>query len=324
MRNHSCLPDPERSKGSGSRDSPSSAQNDIWEASEKEGMFLPHRVFAGLVPPYSDLEKAKAVILPVPYDGTTEWQSGARAGPQAIIDASQYLELYDMELDREIYKVGIHTLPEVEPLMSSPKDMIERVYQITKGLIQRGKFVAMLGGEHSLSLGTVRAFKEAFPKLSVLQLDAHTDFRDEYLGTKYGQACVMRRIFELCPIVQVGIRSLSWEEKQFLNQSKMTPFYMPDLVLNATSTEQIVASLSENVYATIDVDVLDPSIMPAVGTPEPGGMQWQQVLDIIRLVALHRHIVGFDLMEFCPREGPASCAFLLAKLAYKIIGYTTP
>jgi agmatinase len=270
------------------------------------------------------LEKAKIVILPVPYEGTTEWRSGTRDGPQAIIDASQYLELYDMELDREIYKVGIHTLPQVEPVMSSPEDMIERVYNITRGLIQKGKFVVMLGGEHSLSLGTVRAFKEAFPRLSVLQLDAHADLRDEYLGTKYGQACVMRRISELCPIVQVGVRSLSWEEKQFLNQKKMPPFYMSDLVSTATSPEKIVDSLSHDIYVTIDVDVLDPSIMPAVGTPEPDGMQWQQVLAIIKSVALHKHIVGFDLMEFCPREGPSACAFLLAKLAYKFIGYAVP
>jgi agmatinase len=208
--------------------------------------------------------------------------------------------------------------------MSSPEDMIERVYQVTKGLIQKGKFVVMLGGEHSLSLGTVRAFKEAFPDLSVLQLDAHADLRDEYLGTKYGQACVMRRIFELCPIVQVGMRSLSREEKQFLTQNKMTPFYMPDLELNAASTTQIVSSLSKNVYVTIDADVLDPSIMPAVGTPEPGGMQWLEVLNLLKTVALHKHVVGFDLMEFCPQEGPISCAFLLAKLVYKLIGYAVP
>ena len=290
----------------------------------KEEAFLPQRVFARLAPPYSDLEKAKVAILPVPYESTTEWRSGTRHGSQAIIDASQYLELYDLELNREIYKVGIHTLPEVEPVMSSPKDMIDRVYQIAKGLIQKRKFVVMLGGEHSLSLGAVRAFKETFPELSVLQLDAHADLRDKYLGTKYSQACVMRRIFELCPIVQVGVRSLSWEEKQFLNQHKMTPFYISELASSVASAEQIAATLSENVYLTIDVDVFDPSIMPAVGTPEPGGMQWQQVLNLLRLVALHKHIVGFDLMEFCPQEGPASCPFLLAKLAYKLIGYAIP
>jgi agmatinase len=287
-----------------------------------EGTFLPHRVFAGLTPPYSNLQQAKTVILPVPYDSTSEWRSGSRHGPQAIIDASQYLELYDLELDREIYKVGISTLPEVEPLLSSPQDMIDRVYQVIKGLIQEEKFVVLLGGEHSLSLGAVRAFKEAFPRLSVLQLDAHADLRDAYLGTKYSQACVMRRIFELCPISQVGVRSLSWEEKQFLTENKLRPFYMSDLGSNTTSVDRIVDSLSEDVYVTIDVDVFDPSIMPAVGTPEPDGMSWRQVLDIVEVVALRKHVVGFDLMEFCPGEGPGSCAFLLAKLAYKLIGCT--
>jgi agmatinase len=289
-----------------------------------EGTFLPHEVFAGLEPPYSNLQQAKTVILPVPYDSTSEWRSGSRHGPQAIIDASQYLELYDLELDREIYKVGISTLPHVEPLLSSPQDMIDRVYQVIKGLIQKEKFVVLLGGEHSLSLGAVRAFKEAFPGLSVLQLDAHADLRDEYLGTKYSQACVMRRIFELCPISQVGVRSLSWEEKQFLTQNKLTPFYMSDLASGTASIDQIVDSLSEDVYVTIDVDVLDPSIMSAVGTPEPDGMSWRQILDIIESVALHKHVVGFDLMEFCPGEGPGSCAFLLAKLAYKLIGCAVP
>jgi len=293
-------------------------------ASWHEGTFLPHRVFAGLAPPYSNLQQAKTVILPVPYDSTSEWRGGSRHGPQAIIDASQYLELYDLELDREIYKVGISTLPEVEPLLSSPQDMIDRVYQVIKGLIQNEKFVVLLGGEHSLSLGAVRAFKEAFPRLSVLQLDAHADLRDEYLGTKYSQACVMRRIFELCPISQAGVRSLSWEEKQFLTQNKLTPFYMSDLASNTASIDQIVDSLSEDVYITIDVDVLDPSIMPTVGTPEPDGMSWRQVLDIIKSVVLHKHVVGFDLMEFCPGEGAGSCAFLLAKLAYKLIGCTVP
>ena len=287
-----------------------------------DGIFLPRRAFAGLTPPYSNLEQARTIILPVPYDSTSEWRGGSRHGPQAIIDASQYLELYDLELDREIYKVGICTLPEVEPLLSSPRDMIDRVYKVIKGLIQKEKFVVLLGGEHSLSLGAVRAFKEAFPSLSVLQLDAHADLRDEYLGTKYGQACVMRRIFELCPISQVGVRSLSWEEKQFLTQNKMSPFYMSDLGSNTASMDKIMESLNEDVYVTIDVDVLDPSIMPAVGTPEPDGMSWRQVLNIIESVSLHRHVVGFDLMEFCPGEGPGSCAFLLAKLAYKLIGCT--
>jgi agmatinase len=202
--------------------------------------------------------------------------------------------------------------------------MIDRVYQVVRGLVQKEKFVVLLGGEHSVSLGAVRAFKGAFPGLSVLQLDAHADLRDDYLGTKYSQACVMRRIFELCPISQVGVRSLSWEEKQFLTQNKLRPFYMSDLASNTASVDQIVDSLSKDVYVTIDVDVLDPSIMPAVGTPEPDGMSWQQILNMIESVALHKHVVGFDLMEFCPGEGPRACAYLLAKLAYKFIGCAVP
>ncbi len=288
---------------------------------DKKGIFLPPHVFAGLLPPYSDWQRARVVILPVPYDSTTEWRSGTRRGPQAIIDASQFLELYDLESGRELHKVGIHTMPELEPIMSSPKDMMDRVYHITRRLIQEGKLVVMLGGEHSLSTGAVQAHKEAFANLSVLQLDAHADLRDEYLGSKYSQACVMRRICKLCPITQVGVRSLSLEEKQFLDEKKMTPFYMSDWTSNPALVEQVVTSLSENVYVTIDADVFDPSIMPAVGTPEPGGMQWQQALNLLKMVALHKHIVGFDLMEFCPQEGSHSSAFLLAKLTYKLIGY---
>ncbi len=290
----------------------------------KKNSFLPRSIFAAVPPPYFDFDRAKVVILPVPYDSTTEWRSGTRDGPQAIIDASRYLEMYDLELDRETYKVGIHTLPEVEMLMSGPESMIQRVYEITRELVHERKLVVMLGGEHSLSFATVRALKEAFPQLSVLQFDAHADLRDEYLGTKYGQACVMRRVSELCPIAQVGIRSLSREEKQFLDGNSMTPFYMSTVAEDKDLAKHIVASLSEDVYVTIDVDVFDPSIMPAVGTPEPGGMLWQQVLDILKSVAHHNHIVGFDLMEFCPREGPISCAFTLAKLAYKFIGYAVP
>lgn len=294
------------------------------QASLPEGGPFQHRIFAGLEPRFSNLERAAAVILPVPYDSTSEWQGGSRHGPQAIIDASPYLELYDLDLDREIYRVGIATLPQVEPILASPQDMISRVNHLVRSLVQRGKFVVMLGGEHSLSLGAVRALREHFAGLSVLHLDAHADLRDEYLGTGYGQACVMRRIYEFCPISQVGVRSLSWEEKVFLGENRMKPFYMSDLRANTDMIDRIVDSLTEDVYITIDVDVLDPSIMPAVGTPEPDGMMWREALDIVRSVAAHRRVVGFDLMEFCPAQGPSSCAFLLAKLAYMLIGYAVP
>ncbi|MFU8796852.1 MAG: agmatinase [Dehalococcoidia bacterium] len=283
--------------------------------------FMQPRVFAGLTPPYSDLQGAQAVVLPVPYDMTSEWRSGSRHGPQAIIDASQYLELYDIELDCEISEVGICTLPDVEPHLNSPQEMVERVFQVTRPLAATCKLLVLLGGEHSLSLGAVRAYREVFPRLSVLQLDAHADLRDEYLGTRYGQACVMRRIAEVCPVSQVGVRSLSLEEKRFITQQNMAPFYASDLASDPGLIDGIIESLSEDVYITIDVDVLDPSTMPATGTPEPDGMSWKQVLDIVRSVAVKRRVVAFDLVEFCPPEGPHSCAYLLAKLAYKLIGY---
>ena len=287
-----------------------------------EELFSPPKNFAGLSSPYADLETAKVVILPVPYDSTAEWHNGTRDGPQAIINASKYLELYDTELGHEIHKVGIHTLPEVQPLLNSPKEMSQRVYQIAKELSQQAKFTVMLGGEHSISLGTVQALKEKYHDLCVLQLDAHADLRNEYSGTEYGHACIMRRISELCPITQVGIRSLSWEEQQFLDQHKMKPFYMSTLTSDSASPQHIVDSLTDNVYVSIDLDVFDPSIMSSVGTPEPGGMQWHDVLKLLNLLTLSKHVIGFDIVELCPDEGPDACAFLAAKLAYKFIGYT--
>jgi agmatinase len=286
-----------------------------------EDLYLPQQSFAGLGAPHSDLQTAAAIILPVPFERTTEWVSGTREGPRAIIEASQYLELYDLELDRELHEVGIHTLAPLRPVISSTRDMVDRVLQATRPLVCNGKLVAMLGGEHSLSLGAVRAYKEKFSSLSVLQLDAHADLRNEYLGDRYGQACVMRRVSEVCPIVQVGTRSLSLEEKAFLDRNHMVPFYAGLGLSQEKLQERVLAALGQDVYITIDADVFDPSIMPAVGTPEPGGMTWQSALSLLRAVAQHRNVVGFDVMEFCPREGPSHCAYLLAKLTYKLIGY---
>jgi len=284
-------------------------------------LFSPPRNFAGISPPYSDWENSKVVVLPVPYDSTTDWRSGTRDGPRAIIEASQYLEFYDLELEREIYQVGIHTLPEVQPDMSSPENMTQRVYAVAKELLGKNKMVLMLGGEHSLTLGMVRAYREKHEALSVLQLDAHADLRDSYLGTRFGHATVMRRVCELCPIVPVGIRSLSGEEHGFIEETGIKPVFAKGTTLTENSIEQIIASLSHEVYITIDLDVLDPSIMSAVGTPEPGGLGWYEVLDLLREVARCKRIVGFDLVELCPNEGPLACAFLAAKLAYKLIGY---
>ena len=281
-------------------------------------LFYTQRNFAALPPQYTEFETSKVVILPIPYDSTTTWRSGSRDGPLAIIDASEHLELYDHELDRESHLVGIHTLPELQPSMKGPEETVMRVHEVASDLIRKDKFVVMLGGEHSLTVGMVKAFRERFDNLSVLQLDAHADLRDSYEDSKYSHACVMRRVLEYCPIVQVGIRSLCEEEHRFLTQNQMQPFFAEGLPLDI---DGIVSALSTDVYVTIDLDVLDPSIMPAVGTPQPGGISWHEILKLLRRVAETRRIVGCDLVELCPAEGPPSCAFLAAKLAYKLIGY---
>ncbi len=199
--------------------------------------------------------------------------------------------------------------------------MVQRVYRVAKELLDEDKTLLMLGGEHSLTLGMVKAHRERYEALSVLQLDAHADLRDSYLGTKFSHATVMRRVHELCPIVPAGIRSLSQEEHKFIAETGIEPFYAKDFTSAGDSIARIIASLSSEVYITIDLDVLDPSIMSAVGTPEPGGIGWYELLGLLYEVAKSRHIAGFDLVELCPGEGPLSCAFLAAKLAYKLIGY---
>lgn len=284
-------------------------------------LFYPRRSFAFPPEQYADFERSKVVVLPVPYDSTTDWRAGAREGPNAIIDASHFMEPYDCELGREPYTVGIHTLPELQPSMEGPQHTVERVCKVTAELLDKGKFVVMLGGEHSLTIGTVRAYRERYDKLSVLQLDAHADLRDRYEGSKYGHACVMRRVIEMCPVVQVGIRSLSREEREYIDSEGLQPFYATATPLDSGA---VVSALTDDVYISIDLDVFDPSIMSAVGTPEPGGMGWHQVVGLLTKVAEGKRIVGFDIVELAPREGPAACTFLAARLAYRLIGLSVP
>lgn len=284
---------------------------------------LPWR-FAALSDEESDANKARVVVVPVPYDATVSFVGGSREGPLAIINASRYLEDYDIEAGFAISDIGIHTAPEVEAHVGGPEYMINRVKLAAERWARQGKIVTLLGGEHSVSIGGVMALKETYPDLSVLYLDAHADFRNEYMGSKFSHACTARRISEICPIVEVGVRSVSEEEMDFINKHNV-PVYFNDLSFNTIpqSAEDILASLTDNVYVSIDLDVLDPSLMPGVGTPEPGGMSWEAICGLLRSVGSTRRIVGFDLMELCPPAGLPSCAFTAAKLAYKTMGYAT-
>ncbi|MDP3063870.1 MAG: agmatinase [Chloroflexota bacterium] len=276
--------------------------------------------FLATPPEEAALEACRAVVLPVPYDSTTSFKAGARDGPRAIIEASRQLEDYDLELEADISQVGIHTAPWLEPHLGGPAQMVERVAEAVLSFAVQGKLVVALGGEHSIAVGAVKAYRAVYPDLSVLYLDAHADMRDSYMGTPYSHACAARRLSEMCPIVLAGVRSVSAEEREHIVRSGVPTFWCTD-ASPLPSPEQVVRRLSANVYVSIDLDVLDPSVMAAVGTPEPGGARWEELLTLLRGVARERRVVGFDLVELAPEEGPAACAYLAAKLAYKLLGY---
>ncbi len=273
--------------------------------------------FLRLPEEYSTYESSRVVILPVPYEGTTTYRAGTRHGPEAIISASQNLELYDEELKKETHKIGIHTFDELEPL-SSPEAMVNRVEEVAEKLLKDGKFVVMLGGEHTLSLGMVRALKRRHPSLSVLSLDAHADLRDSYSGTPFSHACVTRRISEIVPVVEVGVRSLSGEEASFIEEKGVAVYGPKEM---EGKTEEIISRLSKEIYVTIDLDVLDPSMMPSVGTPEPGGLLWCETLAFLREIANNKKVIGFDTVELCPIPGNPAPDFTAAKLIYRFLGY---
>jgi len=267
-------------------------------------------------------KSSKVVIIPVPYESTTYYMSGTKEGPWAIINASRHMELYNAEDGRNISKIGIFTLEELEPSKNSPKETISRIENVITQILNDEKFPLMIGGEHSITLGAASAFKKKYSShnLSVLQLDAHTDLRDEFEGTKFHHATVIRRISQdlKMPITQVGIRSISEEESEYLKESKKNNIFYD----KRFSNEEVINTLKENVYLTLDLDVFDPSFMPSVGTPEPGGLGWYEVLDLIKEVAKNRKIVGADVVELSPIPGFVAPDFLAAKLIYKIIGYS--
>lgn len=271
---------------------------------------------------FSEFEDSRVLIFPVAYEGTVSYGAGTGAGAMAIIEASRNMELYEEETDAEVYKIGIHTLNEFKP-RESPEAMMNALYEETKTLLKSEKFVCMLGGEHSVSAPVIRAHAERFHNISILQIDAHADLRDEYDGTKHSHASIMARSVKdlKIPAVQVGIRSLSSEEAKSLSEIPTKIFWARDIVGRTDWIDSAIENLTENVYLTIDIDGLDPSLVPTTGTPEPGGLGWYEVLTLIRKLAEKRRVVGMDLVEFAKTETSDAPAFLCAKLVYKTLAY---
>jgi len=274
--------------------------------------------FALLPEKYSRRDDAAIVMIPVAYDGTSTWMKGADKGPEAIFDASANMELYDIETDSQVYTKGIFTEDTIGAGLST-EQMIDAVAERVGSYIEQGKLPVVIGGEHSVSIGAFRAFAQVLDNLTILQLDAHCDLRDEYNGSKYNHACVMARAKELCPVVQAGIRSMSLSEKESLDAERV--FFAYDINSGTARAEEMIAALAERVYITIDLDVFDPSIMPSTGTPEPGGLQWYSVLELLKTTIERRNVVGFDVVELCPDGRNKAPDFLAAKLIYKLLSY---
>ena len=288
---------------------------------------IPHN-FLALPTEQSSLDAARVALIPVPYDSTTSFRSGSRDGPEAMITASYGLEDYDLELELDVSEIGIHTTGAVEPHMAGPGPMAERVPDVVGTYLDMGTTVGLLGGEHSITIGSVRAHVAAYPSLSVLYLDAHADLRDEYMGTPFGHASAARRTHESFPLVLAGVRSLCPGEHDFTRDTNVPVWYWDpdsdrgsvDGTLGGT-LDGVLDSLSDTVYVSVDLDVLDPALMSAVGTPEPGGMTWHQLVSLLGRVSKTRRIVGFDVCELAPADGPPACSYTAAKLVYKLVAY---
>lgn len=266
---------------------------------------------------FLDEKKAKIVIVPVIFDETSTWMKGADKGPAAIFEASDKLEVYDIETNSEVFRKGIFTDRFIDE-KSSSEAMNAAVENTVNKWIKQEKFVVVLGGEHSISLGSIKAHAGAFKDLTILQLDAHSDMREELKGSKYNHGCIMARSKDFAPIVQVGIRSSDFSEMKNIKRENI--FYAHEIYKSSDWIKRVISRLSDNVYLTIDVDVFEIGIMPSTGTPEPGGLTWYQVLSLLREVAKEKNIVGFDVVELCPSENKAP-NFLVAKLIYQLLSY---
>ena len=276
------------------------------------------RTYAGIPVEYASLERSKVVLIPVAYDGTSTWGKGADKGPEAFLEASENMELYDIETDGEVYREGIH-LAKTLGSFDSPDDMVETVHQMVKEYLNRKKMVTMIGGEHSVSIGAIRAFNEVYQGLTVLHIDAHADLRKEYNGSRFNHACALYEASQNTNLVQVGIRSMDRSEISVMNHDNV--FFAHEMVSDDYWMDNVLDLMTSKVYITFDLDALDPSVLPATGTPEPGGLFWYETLVFLKRVFSECNVVGFDIVELCPNKNDRTSDFLAAKLYYKMLGY---
>lgn len=278
-------------------------------------------VFGGTLPTRASFEESAVVILPCPVDRTTSYVGGTRNGPHEILQASSHMELWDEEMQADIHGVGIFTLPEMELPFGEMAALVDEIERVAYEVIGRDKFLVTLGGEHSITPPLVSATARKHSNLSVLQIDAHADMRDSYMGTVHNHACAMRRSLQYAGVTQVGIRSLSTEEAEVLPKLNSHVFFDVNMRKDPNWIDAVVETLSDNVYVTIDVDGMDPAIMPATGTPEPGGLSWPEITRLLRATAERRRIVSADIVELSPIPGMVAPNFLCAKLLYKLLTY---
>jgi agmatinase len=267
---------------------------------------------------YTQFSTAKIVLLPVAYDGTSTYVKGSDKGPRALIEASFNMEFYDIQTKSEVYKQGIYTAPELKGF-NSPESMVANVEQKVTELLNKGKFVALIGGEHSVSIGSIYAHAKKYKDISILQLDAHSDLREDYHDSKNNHACVMKRAKEVANIVQVGIRSSDVSELTAMEKGSI--FFAKDIYNNKKWIKKAISKLKKKVYLTIDLDVFDPSLFPSTGTPEPGGLFWYDVIEFMYELFKNKEVVGLDLVELCPKEDNKSPDFIASKLLYTLLTY---
>ena len=278
-------------------------------------------VFVGAVPEPKEFDDSRVVILPVPVDRTTSYVPGTRNGPREILQASSHMELWDEELGMDVHSVGLFTLPEMELPFGELAPLMDEIHRIASEILARDKFLVTLGGEHSITPPLVRAAAARFPGLHVLQIDAHADLRDSYMGTPFNHACAIRRTLDHAPATQVGIRSMSTEEAKAAAGLNTRIFYDFSMRQDPHWIQRVVDTLGDPVYVTIDVDGMDPAIMPATGTPEPGGLSWYEMLGLLRATYSQRTVVACDVVELSPVPGLMAPNFLCAKLVYKMVAY---